>query len=127
MKHTTKLKPTNWRRSLIIGIVASVLFFSFFAFIRTVMATRTADILSGVLYLGVTTVCLISWIRSKLVLIIPVVLMNLVLALHFFFEMQILAIIINTFNNLNQPFVYIKASTVYIKITSRIRSAGKLV
>lgn len=95
MKQGTKLKPFPWGRSVVIGTIMLILFFSVFAIVRTVMAQRSADVISGIMYLGVTAACLIGWFKAKQVHIIPIMLMNLMLALHFFAGLRILIIIIN--------------------------------
>ena len=119
MKQTSKLKPINLGRSIVIGSIVFVVFFSVFAIIRTVMAERTADVISGVMYLGVTTVCLIGWIKSKQVHIIPILLMNLTLALNFFFDLKILSITINVsllIISIYMFFTFFKHTARYRKI-----------
>ena len=94
MKQATKLKPINWGRAVVIVVIGLILFFSVFAIIRTAMAERTADVLSGIMYLGVTAVCVFAWIKGKQVYVFPIMLMNLMVALNFFFDLPILTGII---------------------------------
>jgi Ca2+/Na+ antiporter len=93
MKQATKLKPINWGRSVIFGVIGIVLFVSVFAIIRTTMAERTADVLCGIIYLVVTAVCVFSWIKAKQVFVFPIMLMNLMVALNFFVGLQTFTVI----------------------------------
>jgi len=95
MKQATKLKSFPWGRSVVIGSITFILFFTVFAIVRTAMAERAADTISGIMYLAVTTVCLIGWFKAKQVHIIPVMFMNLMMAIHFFTSLRILVVIIN--------------------------------
>jgi hypothetical protein len=95
MKQTEKLKPVNLGRSMVVGIILLALFFSVFALVRSVMAKRTADILCGIMYIGVMAVCLVSWVKARQVHIIPVLLMNMMLAVFFFTGQRTLSLLIN--------------------------------
>ncbi len=98
MKQATKLKPTHWGRSVVFGVIGIVLFASVFALIRTAMAERMADVLLGIIYLGVTAVLLVVWIKGKQVLTFPIMLMNLMIALNFFFAgLPMLTVIVSVF------------------------------
>ena len=98
MKQATKLKPIHWGRAIVLGVIGIILFASVFAIIRTTMAERLADVLSGIVYLGTTAVCVFSWIKGKQVYVFPIMLMNLMIALNFFFAgLKILAVIITVF------------------------------
>lgn len=88
MNQATKLKPTHWGRAVVFGVLGLVLFVSVFAIIRMTMAERTADVLCGIIYLGLTAVCVFSWIKAKQVYVFPIMLMNLTVALNFFVGLQ---------------------------------------
>jgi len=93
MKHATKLKPIHWGRSVIFAVIGIILFFSAYAIIRTTMAERMADVLCGIIYLGLTVVLLFVWIKGKQVYTFPIMLMNLMVALNFFVGLQMFSII----------------------------------
>jgi hypothetical protein len=95
MKQATKLKPINWGRSVVFGVIGLVLFVSVYAIIRTTMAERMADVLCGIIYLGVTAVCMFAWIKGKQVHVLPIMLLNLMIALDFFADLEMLMIIIS--------------------------------
>lgn len=95
MKLATKLKPVPLGRSLVLGVMVLVLFFTGFAIVRTVMAERSADVICGVMYLVITAACFLGWFKANQVHIIPILLMNLMLALYFFTGLTTLVIIIN--------------------------------
>lgn len=97
MKQATKLKPAHWGRGVVFGVIGLVLFTSVFVIIRTTMAERMADVLCGIIYLGVTAVCLFAWIKNKQVHILPIMLLNLMVALDFFAGLEMLMMIINVF------------------------------
>jgi len=93
MKQATKLKPTHWGRAIVFGVFGLALFVSVFAIIRTMMAERTADVLCGIIYLGVTAICMFAWIKGKQVYTFPIILMNLIVALNFFVGLQTFTVI----------------------------------
>ena len=95
MPNTSKLKPTNWSIIIINSIIAIVIFFSIFAIVRAVLIENMADKISGIIYLLISIVLLISWLKTKAILLIPGMLMNLSIAMHFFFHIRTLAILIN--------------------------------
>lgn len=94
MKQATKLKPINWGRSVVFGVIGLVLFVSVYAIIRTTMAERMADVLCGIIYLGVTAVCMFAWIKGKQVHVLPIMLMNFMVALNFFVDLWVPTLII---------------------------------
>jgi hypothetical protein len=95
MKQGTKLKPITWGRSVVVGSIMVILFFTIFATVRTVMAQRSADVICGIMYLVVTAACLFGWFKAKQVHIIPIMFMNLMQALYFFAGLRILMVIVN--------------------------------
>jgi hypothetical protein len=118
MKQATKLKPINWGRAVVFGVIGIVLFASVFAIIRTTMAERMADVLCGIIYLGVTAVCMFAWIKGKQVHVLPIMLMNLMVALDYFvgFPMPIVVIISVCLSTLIIYMFY-----VFLKHTARYR------
>ncbi len=117
MKQATKLKPIHWGRAVVFIVIGLVLFVSVFAIIRTTMAERTADILLGIIYLVLTAVCVFSWIKAKQVYVFPIMLMNLMVALNFFADLQMLTVIISVC--LFTLFIYM--FFVYLKHTAQFR------
>jgi hypothetical protein len=117
MKQATKLKPIHWGRAVVFIVIGLVLFVSVFAIIRTTMAERTADILLGIVYLVLTAVCVFSWIKAKQVYVFPIMLMNLMVALNFFADLQMLTVIISVC--LFTLFIYM--FFVYLKHTAQFR------
>jgi hypothetical protein len=95
MQNSSKLKPINWSIIIINSIITIIIFFSFFAIVRAVLTENLADKISGVIYLVISIVLLISWLKTKTILLIPGMLMNLSIAMHFFFHIRTLAILIN--------------------------------
>jgi len=122
MKQATKLKPINWGRSVVFGVIGLVLFVSVFAILQTTMTERMADVLCGIIYLGVTAVCMFAWIKGKQVYTFPIMLMNLMVALNFFFDLPILTGIITVclFTLfIYMFFVFLKHSARYRRILER--------
>ncbi len=117
MKQATKLKPIHWGKAVVFGVIGIVLFASVYAIIRTTMAERTADVICGIIYLGVTAVCMFAWIKGKQVYVFPIMLMNLMVALNFFFDLPILAVIITVC--LFTLFIYM--FFVFLKHSARFR------
>ena len=95
MVNSSKLKPTNWSIIIINSIIAIVIFFSIFAIVRAVLIENMADKIRGIIYLLISIVLLISWLKTKAILLIPGMLMNLIIAMHFFFHIRTIAILIN--------------------------------
>lgn len=122
MKQATKLKPIHWGRAVVFIVIGLVLFISVFAIIRTTMAERTADVLLGIIYLGLSAVCVFSWIKAKQVYVFPIMLMNLMVALNFFADLQMLTVIISVclFTLfIYMFFVYLKNTAQYRRILER--------
>jgi hypothetical protein len=95
MKQTSKLKPTRWIQANITGIIFVVIFFTAFALIRSISAKDMADVISGIIYSAITVFLLFLWFRAHQVHIIPIMLMNLLIAVHFFTGIQVIVIIVN--------------------------------
>jgi hypothetical protein len=117
MKQATKLKPIHWGRAVVFSVIGIVLFASVFAIIRTTMAERMADVLCGIIYLGVTAVCVFSWIKAKQVYVFPIMLMNLMVALNFFAGLPVLTVFVTVC--LFTLFIYM--FFVFLKHTAHYR------
>jgi len=122
MKQTTKLQPIPWGRISVFSIFGIVSFIAVFGVIRTVMAERAADMISGILYVGVTAALILAWVKARQTVVLPVILMNFVLTLHFFIGIRILAIILNVL--LLVLFVYMFTS--YLKHVACTRKVLEL-
>ena len=119
MINSNKLKPINWSIIIINSIIAIVIFFSFFAIVRAVLTENMADKISGVIYLVISIVLLIFWLKTKTILLIPGMLMNLSIAMHFFFHIRTLTILINVILLLIMCyllFVHLKHHSIYRNI-----------
>jgi hypothetical protein len=122
MKQATKLKPIHWGRAVVFSVIGIVLFASVFAIIRTTMAERMADVLCGIIYLGVTAVCVFSWIKGKQVYVFPIMLMNLMVALNFFVGLPVLTVFVTVclFTLfIYMFFVFLKHTAHYRRILER--------
>ncbi len=95
MISSNKLKPIQWSRIVINSVLAMVIFFSFFAIMRAALTPSMANKISGIIYLMISIILLVSWFKTKSIFIIPGMLMNLFIAFHFFFYMRTFAIVIN--------------------------------
>lgn len=83
------------------------------------MAERMADVLCGIIYLGLTVVLLFVWIKGKQVYTFPIMLMNLMVALNFFFDFPVLTVLVTVcFFTLfiYMFFVFLKHSAHFRKI-----------
>jgi hypothetical protein len=119
MVNSNKLKPINWIKIIVNSVLALVIFFSFFAIIRAAVTPIMADKISGVIYLVITIILLVSWLRTKLILIIPSMLMNLFIAVHFFTQIRIAIILINVILFLMMCYmlyVHFKYNSIHRKI-----------
>jgi hypothetical protein len=117
MKQVTKLKPIHWGRAIVLGVIGIILFFSVFAIIRIAMAERMADVFSGILYLCITAVCVFIWVKGKHVYVFPIILMNLMVALNFFFDLPVLT----AFVTLCLFSLFIYMFFVFLKHSARFR------
>lgn len=70
-------------------------FFTVFAIVRAAATEETADQICGILYTLITCVLLVSWFRTKAVVILPGLLMNLTVAVYFYTHARVLAIVVN--------------------------------
>jgi hypothetical protein len=122
MKQAAKLKPAYGGRAVIFGIIGVVLFASVFAIIRTMMAERMADLFCGIIYLGVTAVCMFAWIKGKQVYVFPIMLMNLMVGLNFFVGLPVLTVIVTVC--LFTLFIYM--FFVFLKHSARFRKILEL-
>jgi len=119
MQNSSKLKPITWSIIIINSIIAIVIFFSIFALVRAVLTENMADKISGVIYLVISIILLISWLKTKTILLIPGMLMNLSIAMHFFFHIRTLTILINVILLLIMCyllFVHFKHHSIYRNI-----------
>jgi hypothetical protein len=84
MRQASKLKPVKWIQASILGIITVVVFFTVFAIIRSVSSKETADIISGFLYTAITGFLIFLWFRAHHAHVLPLIIMILLFAVHFF-------------------------------------------
>ena len=119
MEEPSKLKPIEWSKITINSILSVVTFFAAFAVIRAVTTETTADRISGIIYTVITAILLISWFRTRAVIILPGMLMNLVIAVYFFTHARTAAILINVILliiAIYMLYVHLKHHSIYRKI-----------
>jgi len=123
MKQATKLKPTHWGRAIVFGVFGLALFVSVFAIIRMMMAERTADVLCGFIYLGLTAFLLFVWIKGKQVYVFPIILMNLIVALNFFVGLQRITVmtVFTVISTVCLFALFIHMFFVFLKHSARFR------
>ena len=119
MLNSKKLKPIKWNMIIVNSIIFLVVFFSLFAIIRSALTPKLADRICGITYFIITITLLIFWFRTKLVLILPGMLMNLMITIHFFTHIEIVVILINILllaSICYMLYVHYKHISIYRKI-----------
>ena len=122
MDQSAKLKPVKWSMILINSILFVVGFFTLFAIMRAVTTEIVADRISAVMYIIIVVVLLLGWFKTKSILLLPGILMNLMIAVYFFTGARTTAITINV------VLLIIAAYMIYaqLKHHSRIRKLFEL-
>lgn len=88
MDNKPKLKPINWAATIIYSTIAIAVLLTGFAFLRAYMSEQDADKISGLVYLGISIVLIIGFIKSKYSILIPMIVLNTTTALAFFLERE---------------------------------------
>jgi len=119
MNYSSKLKPIKLSMIIINSILFVVIFFSIFAVIRAVLSEPVADKISGMIYIVFAGGLLFFWFRTKSILLLPGMLMNLSVAIHFFFHIRTILIVINVLLliiMIHLLYVHLKHNSIHRKL-----------
>ena len=95
MSNTPKLKPTNWISIIIYSTLTFAIIITGFTIMRAYLSEPDANKVSGVVYMVFTLIVIIGFLKNQHSALIPVILLNMSVALSFFTDMEKAMIIPN--------------------------------